>query len=606
MTLYSPSPISERATSAADRLLKNRLQRQYVKDFWICMGSVLAFLAAIRLAKVLLSVRHKRDRPSPTEDEKKTPLEVAEPSNTRRISWRRIPVAFATLFRIVAFRWTVPIGLKSVMSISELTFIAGYITTMFVFLFVRTHDLNYVFYEDRAVHLAASNLSLVVALAGKNNIISFVTGVGHEKLNVLHRAAARTCLILLWIHAGTRLHVGLSQNSNFSHGYIQWGLAGLIAFTMATVLSIRPIRTLAFEFFLVSHIFLIAIFLIGAVIHTRKVEFDDYVWPALVLWAFDRFLRFARLIWNSSLWRGVSQDHAKATVELLSEDTVRLTLKRRFNWRPGQHAYVILPTVSTLPTEAHPFTIASIPGNLDGSKAEAEKDVVFLIRGRGGFTQRLREFATQKGICSVPAFLDGPYGCPPDLRPFSTCILIAGGSGVSYTLPLLLESIRAANSDESSTKRVIFVWSVRHEDHLRWISMLLEDALSKAPPSLSIETRIYVTSGLSGGDVPTINYRKSSAESVDASVESPIKEEKSELPSYSALKITSGRPSIRRLLSDEIPVSEGPVSVDVAGPSGIANSVREALRSRGTGPMAVLRGAPSVTLHVETFGMVKG
>lgn len=28
-----------------------------------------------------------------------------------------------------------------------------------------------------------------------------LTGVGHEKLNVLHRAAARACLLLLWIHA---------------------------------------------------------------------------------------------------------------------------------------------------------------------------------------------------------------------------------------------------------------------------------------------------------------------------------------------------------------------------------------------------------------------
>lgn len=118
-------------------------------------------------------------------------------------------------------------------------------------------------------------------------------------------------------------------------------------------------------------------------------------------------------------------------MELLSDDTVRLTLRRRFSWIPGQHAYIILPTISNLPTEAHPFTIASIPESVDGAK---DKDVVFLIRGRGGFTQRLRDHATRNGVCTVPAYLDGPYGCPPDLRSFSTCILVAGGWYIYFVL----------------------------------------------------------------------------------------------------------------------------------------------------------------------------
>ena len=114
-------------------------------------------------------------------------------------------------------------------------------------------------------------------------------------------------------------------------------------------------------------------------------------------------------------------------MELLSPDTIRLTLKRQhMTWRPGQHAYVILPTVSEIPTEAHPFTIASIPNALDGTSGDKEKDVVFLIRGRSGFTGRLRDHAEKNGVCTVPAFVDGPYGCPPDLTKYNTCILIAG------------------------------------------------------------------------------------------------------------------------------------------------------------------------------------
>jgi len=156
-------------------------------------------------------------------------------------------------------------------------------------------------------------------------------------------------------------------------------------------------------------------------------RFDDYIWPALVIWALDRTLRLLRVVWNSKVWRGFKNGSATTTVELLSEDTIRLTLQRRINWQAGQHAYVTLPTVSGLPTEAHPFTIASIPGKLDGTADDGgEKQVVLIIRGRDGFTRRLREHAGRNGFCSLPALIDGPYGCPPDLRAYSTCVLIAG------------------------------------------------------------------------------------------------------------------------------------------------------------------------------------
>ena len=159
---------------------------------------------------------------------------------------------------------------------------------------------------------------------------------------------------------------------------------------------------------------------------TRTLRFGDYVWPALVVWAFDRILRGARLAWNNRF--GVSKDkqHCTATVELISSDTIRLTLRRRFSWLPGQHAYVVLPTVSDLPTEAHPFTIASIPDALDAKDGSKDRDVVFLIRAREGFTGRLRDHAAANGLCTVPALVDGPYGRPPDLTKFSTSILIAG------------------------------------------------------------------------------------------------------------------------------------------------------------------------------------
>jgi ferric-chelate reductase len=153
---------------------------------------------------------------------------------------------------------------------------------------------------------------------------------------------------------------------------------------------------------------------------------SDYIWPAFVVWGFDRFLRVARLLVNNTIWKGTAAKHSHGTVELVSDDTIRLTLTRPVSWTAGQHAYVLLPSVSALPTEAHPFTISTISGALDGSEGPKEKEITFLVRARSGFTKRMKAKALN-GQFSVPAYMDGPYGCPPDLSNFSTCVLVAGG-----------------------------------------------------------------------------------------------------------------------------------------------------------------------------------
>jgi ferric-chelate reductase len=90
---------------------------------------------------------------------------------------------------------------------------------------------------------------------------------------------------------------------------------------------------------------------------------------------------------------------------------------------------------------------------------------VFLIRARQGFTGRLRKLAAA-GQATVPAYIDGPYGCPPDLKRFSTCVLFAGGSGVSYTISLLMSIIQCV-SNKQSVDNLLTVFVVRLTHRLR-------------------------------------------------------------------------------------------------------------------------------------------
>ena len=171
-----------------------------------------------------------------------------------------------------------------------------------------------------------------------------------------------------------------------------------------------------------------------------------------MFWALDRFMRVVRVVVCNHLYCGFSgrarlQD---ATTELLSDDFVRVRVRRppHFQWSPGQTAYLIMPSVSTFPLEAHPFSISSIDSTLFRPRARSErsarhgeakeipeaahwKELVFLINVRGGFTKRLKEVAAQNQ--TVKLFIDGPYGSAPDMGAYDTSIFVAGELLVSVS-----------------------------------------------------------------------------------------------------------------------------------------------------------------------------
>ncbi|KAF9534178.1 ferric reductase NAD binding domain-containing protein [Crepidotus variabilis] len=601
---YNRASASSGSSAAATALrnLRNKKQLEHTLYLWYFLASVIGFFTFVRVVrytweKFALSTEDQPSTQLEKNDSEKHGRRAVRASALQRLAW-----AVTTGFRITFFRWSVRVAPGCILSMSEITFICIYITVNLVLLFVDTINLLPTMYQDRAALLASSQLSLVVALAGKNNIISWLTGVGHEKLNVLHRASARTLTILLWIHAIQRILSGLPAQFDFSHHWVRAGATGLGALTLAVILSIRPIRNAAFEFFLVAHIVLILIFLICAYYHTKAVEHSTYIFPAFIVWGLDRFLRGCRLVWNNEMWN--SKHSGDALVEPLGQDTIRLTLRRRgVTWTPGQHAYVILPTISRLPFEAHPFTISSIPETVNDKK---ERDLVFLIRGRSGFTGLLRRHASKNAESRVPAFLDGPYGSPPNLRQYSSCILVAGGSGISYTLPLLLDLVSAnQRGEKSAVKRVVFVWALRDSAHLKWISEALLRALTNVDSSLVIEPRIYITgSDRTIPDIPELEHEPRNRDS-DASSSEKKDDSSDQLPNYSSLKLIHGRPSIKKLIHEEIEAAVGPISVDVAGPSSLAESIRRTLCSDLASPASVLKGAQPVTLHVETFGMTR-
>lgn len=180
------------SSSAADRAVRDALEAKSVQEVWYILASAIGLLAFLRLARILLSNAPTVGRAETGELTEKGDAEQQSNSPTGKSSLRRLPNAIVAAFKIVAFRWSIPIGPQAAMSVAELTFILGYITVIFVREFVQSkpslillpygHSLGYeiardlspTFWQDRAAHLASCQVPLIIALAGKNNIISCV------------------------------------------------------------------------------------------------------------------------------------------------------------------------------------------------------------------------------------------------------------------------------------------------------------------------------------------------------------------------------------------------------------------------------------------------
>ncbi|KAG2122210.1 FAD-binding domain-containing protein, partial [Suillus cothurnatus] len=530
-----------------------------------------------------------------------------------KFSLRRIPLAIINFYRVVAFRWTLEIGQSYTLNVAEVFVTVAYIALLLIYAFINTtsvegQKLDVTYWCNRIAMLASSQFPIVTALGTKNNLVSLVTGISYDRLNYIHRMMARTCFMLLCIHA-----VGEVISSPYGAS-LRAGIIAIAAFLVIIIVSLRPVRTGAYEVFFYIHFLGIGIFLVGGYYHTKDAYGSYWIWPSFVIWAFDRFIRMIRLVVFNHSYFGFKSGTGTmdATTELLSENVVRLRLRRppHFHWCPGQTAYLIMPSVSTLPFEAHPFTIASFDPSFP-STAETEdqsgsgenhgtQELVFLINVHGGFTKKLKEVAAAKGQAKV--FVDGPYGPSSDLSSYDTSIFVAGGSGISYTLPVFLSVIEHG---KSSCKRVVFIWSIRRTEHVQWIDEALIKAVQLAPPSLTVFIRIFDTGALSmsqsteedsSRSVPTEKSGTPEQDVANGSLTS------SKLLLLRGVKMENGRANLDALLKEEISMASGSMSVSVCGSQGIARTVRHALRFPVSGPSSILSGGPSVTLHVESFG----
>ena len=225
----------------------------------------------------------------------------------------------------------------------------------------------------------------------------------------------------------------------------------------------------------------------------------------------------------------------------------------------------------------NPFTVADV----------SDTGITLVIRALHGPTTKAIKTLANLRKARPPIKIEGPYGSPrrfPNLAcQYDRVLLIAGGVGATFILPIYRDLRDQIDADAKSPDRLTFVWSMRSRGEAFWATDLeSEDAKSLGNDK---NVKIYIT-GASSRD------RAFAPE--DGSVELDELQQNEEEPMKASGE--KERPDLRNIVDETFKLgSEEKIAVLVCGPNGMARELR------GHVGEWVGRGR-DVWFHDESFG----
>jgi len=182
-----------------------------------------------------------------------------------------------------------------------------------------------------------------------------------------------------------------------------------------------------------------------------------------------------------------------AHAELMPGKMIRLSVltPECRSWAPGQHFLLSIPSINKF--TSHPFTAGSVCDQQ--SLNPAGRMLIFFIRAKAGWTKTLWDtvvalsvrkkfhcdgdeppqgtFPPSRGVL-FRTFVEGPFGsvARTDWTKYSSVLIVAGGSGVSFGLSVLVylclcmsgrdsRYLGGSSKPFSRVSRVRFVWLAR-------------------------------------------------------------------------------------------------------------------------------------------------
>ncbi|KAK7426289.1 hypothetical protein QQZ08_007189 [Neonectria magnoliae] len=156
---------------------------------------------------------------------------------------------------------------------------------------------------NRLGMLSFANIPLTILYGGRNNLLLWTTNWSRSTFLLLHLWVAFTCTMQACLHSAMWLQIQASAGyypESAAMPYWYWGIIGALALSLLIPLSTLPIRKHWYEIFLLGHVALAVVAIVGAWYHIVYLYegsdgFDIWLFIAMAVWAFDRLLRVARV-----------------------------------------------------------------------------------------------------------------------------------------------------------------------------------------------------------------------------------------------------------------------------------------------------------------------
>ncbi|KAK5083004.1 hypothetical protein LTR05_006886 [Lithohypha guttulata] len=355
----------------------------------------------------------------------------------------------------------------------------------------------------RAGMMSIALVPWIVALASKANVISFMTGIGHERLIVLHRWGAYICIILAIIHAVPYWYQSVNDPDGFDKFKLYFnqqyyifttGIAALVPLAFLVIHSLPVLRNRFYEVFVFMHI-PVAWAFIGLLFwhcHNYLTSWA-YLYTTVIIMVVSLITRLFYLNWMNP-FRPSWLIGEESAVTILPENAVKVTIPTQTRWKPGQYAYLRMPGISVV--QNHPFTIASLCSeDFPSEYGDKYRDMMLVFRPFSGFTKRVFDTATKKGpFKTYRSFIEGPYGgMQRQMSSFDQVIFFAGGSGITAIASQLLDLVKRMRDGKATTRSVHVIWAMKRPDIMEWFKEELRICREYAPAG-SVHCHFFITS----------------------------------------------------------------------------------------------------------------
>lgn len=472
--------------------------------YWFIIAAVIACMFTFNIVGYLES-RWRLRRPS-----KQTAVHPSVPSN----AFRQFVATSTAIFRELSHPrlWLVhkpSLAWLNPPSLGRVLVLLIYWSIVIALLVSGAIQKDAYFWERigfRAAWVSIMQVPLLYLLSSKCSIIAFLIGSSHERINWLHRWVARTLVVTATIH-GFHFYTEwvradlVELELEIMSKIVPYGFGAWAVLLWTLLVSLAPLRRLAYEVFVAQHVAAAAFFLWLLYVHVPKYA-RYYIWFAVAAWCFDLLGRLVLFVWVNWV-PSMSADSSSAQcckpkrlllghptdVRVISDEVTVVTIHNvRAKWRAGQHFYVWFPRLGLF--ETHPYTVMCA--------SPCGCGLQLIIRKHKGFSRRLHSFG-QEGhgeTKTTTAFIIGPYGSPAAWHTFETLVLISGSTGASYTLSILQDILRPDRV--SCTRRIHFLCMARKKNELEFYASQIRRLTNNAKkPGLQLQFTLALTSSCS-------------------------------------------------------------------------------------------------------------